>query len=161
MNEDPQMIMKRRLMEKVLREKQIFSGLLGEALYEMFRNQRRLRDDLYYRLIRGGEINLPELKDRREDIPILFYFIVKTDLTLLMPDGCRNTWEIELPVYEALMDPALEWEGNLRELQTVARQIVVLAVKDFEKLDQRIPINKVLVIRAAHARAVLEKHRGH
>jgi hypothetical protein len=156
MNEDPQMIMKRRLMEKVLREKQIFSGILGEALYEMFRNQRRLRDDLYYRLIRGGEIYLPELKDRREDIPILFYFIIKTDLLLLMPDSCRNSWEIELPVYEALMDPSLEWEGNLRELQTAARHIVALAVKDFEKQSN----GKSLVIRSAHARVVLEKHRN-
>ena len=121
----------------------------------MFRNQRRLRDDLYYRLIRGGEIYLPELKDRREDIPILFYFIIKTDLISLMPDSCRSSWEIELPVYEALMDPALEWEGNLRELQTAARHIVALAVTDFEK---RNDTNAALVIRAAHARIVLEKH---
>jgi Sigma-54 interaction domain len=162
MNEDPQIIMKKRAMERVLREKQFFGGVLGEALYEMFRNQRRLRDDLYYRLIRGGEIHLPELRERREDIPILFYFTVRTDLLSLIPEEVRGKWEIELPVYEALMDASLQWEGNLRELQTVARRIVIAAVDEYEarrSIDTVASTDPILMIKGGHARKVLHGHR--
>jgi len=159
MNEDPQLIMKRRSMEKVLRDKQIFGGILGEVLYELFRSQRRLRDDLYYRLIRGGEIQLPELRERHEDIPILFYFIIKTELQSLIPESMRSKWEVELPVFEALIDPPLEWEGNLRELQTIARKVVARAVEDYEDRGSAEGIFKIL---GATTRRVLgEQRRGH
>ncbi|MCI0401425.1 MAG: sigma 54-interacting transcriptional regulator [Gammaproteobacteria bacterium] len=158
MNEDPQMIMKKRAMERVLRERQLFGGILGEGLYELFRNQRRLRDDLYYRFIRGGEIYIPELRDRREDLPILFYFIVKKDLESLMPKKIQDNskWNVELPVYEELMDVSLQWEGNLRELQAVARDIVFEAVNEYEESGGDDP---ELVIRGAHVRKALDKRR--
>jgi DNA-binding NtrC family response regulator len=143
-------------MERVLRDKQIFGGILGEVLYEVFRSQRRLRDDLYYRLIRGGEIQLPELRDRQEDIPILFHFIIATELQSLIPGGLGEKWEVELPVYEALMDPPREWQGNLRELQSIARMIVARAVEDFEARGSE---EEVFKITRMHARKVLAAHR--
>jgi len=130
MNEDPHTITKARTLDRVLRDKQVFGGMMGDVLYEFFRRQRRLRDDLYFRLIRGGEIILPDLCDRREDIPVLFYFTVKKEFEPLMAPDDRDNWEIELSTYETLMDPSIRWEGNIRELQTVARQIFAVADAD-------------------------------
>jgi len=148
MNEDPQMIMKKRTLDSLLRDKELFGGFVGEALYEVFRGQRRLRDDLYYRLARGGEIAIPELRKRPEDIPILFYFIVQKELTPLMPVEVRAHWEIELPLYEVLMDPSLLWEGNVRELQAAARRIVEIAIAEYRSL---VPSPDRFVIRRSHA----------
>jgi Sigma-54 interaction domain len=128
MNEDPNTITKVRTLDRIIKDKQVFGGMLGDFLYEFFRGQRRLRDDLYFRMARGGEIILPELRDRREDIPILFYFIVQRDLLPSLGKG--YTSEIELSTYEELMDPALQWEGNVRELQALAREIFNIAVAD-------------------------------
>jgi DNA-binding NtrC family response regulator len=154
MNEDPHLIMKRQTIDRVLREPRLFGGILGESLYEFFRNQRRLRDDLYYRLIRGGEIVLPELKDRREDIPILFFFYLKTECEPLNPCADKH-WNIELSVYEALMDERLSWEGNLRELQTVTRNIVLSALEHHKNPANESGVN----IRGYHAQKVLGKMR--
>jgi hypothetical protein len=154
MNEDPQMIMKRRTMDRILREKQLFGGIVGEVLYEVFRGQRRMRDDLYYRLVRGGEIHIPELRDRREDIPILFYFIIVSELRSLCPRDAEGGWDVELSVYETLMNPSLQWEGNLRELQAVARRTVVEAVEEYEMHGS---LGNLVVIRGAHARRALER----
>jgi DNA-binding NtrC family response regulator len=154
MNEDPQMIMKRQAMDRVLQQHDMFGAILGQSLHEMLRRQRRLRDDLYYRFIRGGEIILPDLKDRREDIPILFFFYVDKEYKTLMPETVKtgNNWQVELPVYDALTDAVLPWEGNLRELQTITRNIVIEAVADFES--QGDP-NQMLLIKGIHARHAL------
>jgi len=159
MNEDPQMIMKRQAMDRVLQQHDMFGAILGQSLHEMLRRQRRLRDDLYYRFIRGGEIILPELKDRREDIPILFFFYVDKEYKALMPEPVRasHNWQIELPVYDALTDVKLAWEGNLRELQTVTRNIVIEAVADFESKGDP---NQMLLIKGIHARHALSAQKS-
>lgn len=61
-------------LRKFAKEKSIFGGVVGRVLYEHFRNMRRLRDDLYYRLVRDRKFTLLDLAERREDIPILFSF---------------------------------------------------------------------------------------
>jgi hypothetical protein len=150
MNEDPYTITKARTLDRVLRDKQVFGGMLGDFLYEFFRGKRRLRDDLYFRMIRGGEIILPELRDRREDIPVLFHFIVEKDL---MPSIQEKKWEIELSTYELLMDPSLQWEGNVRQLQTLAREVFRVAYDEF-KGHRRHPKNGPtrLTLRGTHVR---------
>ena len=64
-----------------------------------------LRDDLYYRL-RGLEIRIPPLKQRREDIPALA-------LHFLAGSGCRTTPS----AMEALL--TFSWPGNVRQLRNV------------------------------------------
>lgn len=154
MNEDPHLIMKRQAMDRILKESQLFGTIVGQTLHEMFRNQRRLRDDLYYRLIRGGEIVLPSLRERVEDIPSLFYdYIAKS--RSMYPEHVTQ-FEVNLSVYDALMDRTLNWEGNLRELQTVSRNILLAAKADHE---ERGLGGSAMVIRGVHARRALERLR--
>ncbi|MBU0508791.1 sigma 54-interacting transcriptional regulator [bacterium] len=145
MNEDPELIMKKRALDGILRDQTLFGGLVGETLYEMFRNQRRLRDDLYYRLARGGEIRIPDLRERREDLPILTYFIVREFLKEISLEG-----RIELAVYEELLDPALTWPGNVRELQALCRRVVDAALAD----NQLAPDGRLEILRSHALRAL-------
>ena len=82
-----------------------------------------LRHDLYYRL-RVVPIELPPLRERREDIPHLVRAFV------------RRYWKRhELPgeAPPALSDAALErlmehrWPGNVRELENLIEQVVVMS----------------------------------
>ena len=78
----------------------------------------KFRDDLYYRL--GVVVlNLPPLRERREDIPLLFTHFA-------MQAALRH--ERELPVVaphhlDALMAHA--WPGNVRELRNIADRFVL------------------------------------
>jgi transcriptional regulator with GAF, ATPase, and Fis domain len=69
----------------------------------------RLREDLYYRLA-AVRIELPPLRQRREDIGGL------AESTLRRVDPAR-TWTLSLPLRRLLASPALEWRGNVRELE--------------------------------------------
>jgi hypothetical protein len=152
MNEDPHMIMKRHEMDRILKQGELFGTILGQTLHEMFRNQRRLRDDLYYRLIRGGEIVLPSLSDRTEDIPSIFYHNITQSKTMFPEDV--NTFEVDLSVYDVLMSHDLKWEGNLRELQTLSRNILLEAKAAYERDPNT---EKRLIIRGIHARLAVKR----
>ena len=90
---------------------------LREAL-----EQGTFREDLYYRL-NVMPINIPPLRDRKEDIPFLADFFVKK----LAP-------EMGSPV-EKMSDDAMVklvnyyWPGNVRELQNVIERSLVLATQ--------------------------------
>jgi DNA-binding NtrC family response regulator len=69
----------------------------------------RFREDLYYRL-KGSEIILPALKERREDIePLANYFANVTVKETRKPVGFSRAAMTALQNYE--------WPGNVRELQ--------------------------------------------
>ncbi len=75
------------------------------------------RKDLFYR-INVLPINLPALKERRDDIPLLVeYFMKKTSKHL-------NKRKVEIPpIYmETLMN--YDWPGNIRELENVIELII-------------------------------------
>lgn len=82
--------------------------------------ESKFREDLYYRL-RGIEIRLPALRERREDIPILVEAFLD-----------RFTIERDLPPYIIDQD-ALEllinydWPGNVRQLLDTIESLVLLA----------------------------------
>ena len=79
----------------------------------------KFREDLYYRLS-TIEINLPPLRERKEDIPLLFRkfasdFAQKYHMpTVRLNDAAQHT----LSQYN--------WNGNIRQLRNVAEQISVL-----------------------------------
>jgi len=82
--------------------------------------QGTFREDLYYRL-NVVPINIPALRERKQDIPFLANHFVKK----LAPDtGCR---------VESITDAAMEklvsyhWPGNVRELENVIERSLVMA----------------------------------
>lgn len=85
-------------------------------------HKQKFREDLYYRLS-TIEIHLPPLRERREDIHLLFRkFASDFGLKYKMPT-IRLTDEAQ-----ALLSRS-PWEGNVRQLRNVTEQISVLEKK--------------------------------
>lgn len=85
--------------------------------------QRRFREDLYYRL-NVVTIYLPPLRERREDIPLL----VGHFLRFYNEKNRRHVPHISAEAMEALKN--YDWPGNVRELQNYIERAVVLARGD-------------------------------
>ncbi len=82
--------------------------------------ENRFRADLYYRLA-VFPLNVPPLRERRGDIPLLVgYFVRKHALRMH-----RNIETIPMHALEALA--SYDWPGNIRELQNVIERSVVLS----------------------------------
>jgi transcriptional regulator with GAF, ATPase, and Fis domain len=86
------------------------------------------REDLYYRL-NVVSFEMPRLKDRREDIPLLVdYFATKHS------ERCnRRVTGILTEALQCLMD--YDWPGNVRELENAIERAVVLGSTDVIALD--------------------------
>ncbi|MBI4613955.1 MAG: sigma-54-dependent Fis family transcriptional regulator [Planctomycetes bacterium] len=79
----------------------------------------RLREDLYFRL-RGVEIELPPLRERLEDLPLLVvHFMSRFDTA-----GRREPRKIAPDALRALAEH--DWPGNVRELENVLRSAIAL-----------------------------------
>lgn len=86
--------------------------------------QGTFREDLYYRLA-VVPIELPPLRDRREDIlPLAQHFIVKYN-----EENGRKVSEQIAPDVLALLE-AYSWPGNVRELENTIERAVVIAPGD-------------------------------
>src|SRR5690349_15196935 len=82
--------------------------------------QGRFREDLYYRL-NVVPINIPPLRDRKEDIPFLvIHFVHKLS---------RELGSIAKDISPAAVDRLLDhsWPGNVRELENTIERSLVLA----------------------------------
>ncbi|MBW1990535.1 MAG: sigma-54-dependent Fis family transcriptional regulator [Deltaproteobacteria bacterium] len=80
----------------------------------------RFREDLYFRL-NVVQINLPALRDRPEDIPLLLqYFLAKYNRKF-----AKRVKGIETQAREALL--AYSYPGNVRELENIIERAVALA----------------------------------
>jgi two-component system, NtrC family, response regulator AtoC len=78
------------------------------------------REDLYYRLS-IIKIDVPPLRDRREDIPLIVdYFIKKCRQELEITDG----FTIEPAMMELFL--GYDWPGNVRELYNVVQKLMVM-----------------------------------
>ena len=82
--------------------------------------ENRLRSDLYYR-INTFQIEVPPLRDRKQDIPPLVAFFVKQFAKQLG----KAEPEIAPDAFQKLVDYG--WPGNVRELQNALEYAVVLA----------------------------------
>ena len=102
------------------------------------------RKDLYYRL-NSVVVNLPPLRERKDDIPLLVNRFVE--------DFCMEYGINILGIAPEVMDIFINhnWEGNIRELKNVIERIVVLAknnstdVIDLSFLPQDLRGNKTMV----------------
>ncbi len=79
-----------------------------------------MRRDLYYRL-NVLTLELPPLRERREDIPVLARRFVESSSAAMRKRGL----ELDGDVIAALQ--AYAWPGNVRELQNVIARLVALA----------------------------------
>jgi DNA-binding NtrC family response regulator len=82
--------------------------------------ENRLRADLYYRL-NTFQIEVPPLRERKEDIPPL----VGTFLKRFAQELRKEEPEIAPEAFQKLVD--YSWPGNVRELQNAIEYAVVLA----------------------------------
>ena len=80
---------------------------------------QRFRADLYYRLA-VVSIELPPLRERREDIPLL----VDHFLAQLQPGKASTFADLDRDLGRRLL--AHEWPGNLRELRNTVERIAVM-----------------------------------
>jgi PAS domain S-box-containing protein len=78
----------------------------------------RFREDLYYRL-NVIEIQVPPLRERKEEIPILTAFF-------LDKFNSEYTRQVEFPPEMIGLFTAYPWPGNVRELENMVRRLVVL-----------------------------------
>jgi len=109
-------------------------GALSESLLEseLFGHdevaRENFREDLYYRL-NVVPIQLPPLRSRRDDIPLL----VSHFLEHYNEQNDRYVVHIQKEALDALVK--YHWPGNVRELQNVVERCVVMAVGDELTLD--------------------------
>jgi len=81
--------------------------------------EKRFRQDLYFR-ITSFPIELPPLRDRRDDILLLGeYFVKKLSLEIK-----KSEFSLSDPVREKLL--AYNWPGNVRELQNTIERAVII-----------------------------------
>jgi len=81
--------------------------------------QGRFREDLYYR-VNVARIDLPPLRDRREDIPLLVEHFVARHAA----EMGRQVTGIDAEVVEVLS--RYPWPGNVRELQNVVKRALAM-----------------------------------
>ena len=83
-------------------------------------NERRFREDLYYRL-NVIHIELPPLKERPQDIPILSYHFLKKYAQI----NQKDVQEISPEAMQVLL--SREYPGNVRELENIIERGVIFA----------------------------------
>src|SRR5882672_5352217 len=86
------------------------------------------RADLFYRL-NVFPIQLPALRDRRADIPLLVQYLVER-YAQKAGKRIRSISKATLDLFEAY-----HWPGNIRELQNVIERAVILSDEDVFRVD--------------------------
>jgi DNA-binding NtrC family response regulator len=87
----------------------------------------KFREDLYYRL-NVINLNLPPLRDRKEDLPLLidhFFTRFSRENEKFLDSDRRSVLRFEPEAMQILMEH--NWPGNVRELENVVERAVVLA----------------------------------
>lgn len=117
-------VLQERKLERVGGTKQIpldirIISATNRDLVQMIR-EGKFREDLYYRLNIFG-INLPPLRERREDIPLLVnYFIEKYRSFFDV-----NVLGVDYEAMECLCN--YSWQGNIRELENVIQYMISMS----------------------------------
>ncbi|MGL5346518.1 MAG: sigma 54-interacting transcriptional regulator [Peptostreptococcaceae bacterium] len=84
-------------------------------------SEHTFRDDLFYRLS-SLEIDIPPLRDRKEDIVLLFNHFVN-QITEATYEDKINTYKLSEHEQHQLIK--YNWPGNIRELRNVAQKYVI------------------------------------
>jgi DNA-binding NtrC family response regulator len=118
--------------EKVLKTEARITAATNQNLRGLI-EKGKFREDLYYRL-KVVEIQLPPLRDRREDIPdLVAYLLEKINRELR-----RNVRKVPPEVMRILTE--IPWKGNVRELENALTRAVILAKGDVV-LKENLPLD--------------------
>ena len=104
---------------------------------EQLVSEGTFREDLYYRLS-VIPLQIPALKERKADIPILLNSFLEIHAT----QRNRKKFTISRKVFEALL--SYDWKGNVRELENLVQQLAILCSGkeiQLEDLPERITEN--------------------
>ena len=93
--------------------------------------EKRFREDLYYRL-NVLSIDLPPLRERRTDIPILIEYFLKKHTR-----GSDRTVKIDAPARRLLED--YSYPGNVRQLESAIERAILLCENDTITLEDLPP----------------------
>jgi formate hydrogenlyase transcriptional activator len=108
------------------------------AKLEQMVAEKRFRDDLYYRL-NVFPIQMPPLRDRPEDIPLLVRYFAQKHARLMK----KNIGTVPREAMIAL--GKYRWPGNIRELENLIERAVILSPGP----ELRVPIAELKVSPAA------------
>jgi two-component system nitrogen regulation response regulator NtrX len=97
---------------------QVIAATNGQLEKEI--KEGNFREDLYYRL-NVITIEVPPLRKRKEDIPLLVEFFLKN----LREEKCLESKKLERGAMTVLIEH--DWRGNVRELRNMIERMVVLS----------------------------------
>lgn len=121
---------------------------MNESPYEMLR-QKRLRDDLFYRL-EIGMVVIPPLRERKDEIiPLAHHFMVKHQKNSNM-----HVYPFPPSVEQQLVD--YDWPGNVRMLENVIVRSLILQ-KTPGPLDELIFNSETDVVNNFHAKKMPQR----
>jgi len=95
-----------------------------DADLESAMREHRFRSPLFHRL-RGFEIRLPPLAERREDIGLLLLSFLREELSRVGEQGRLEPGAAFLPAQLVARFVLAAWPGNIRELRSAVRQLVI------------------------------------
>jgi two-component system nitrogen regulation response regulator NtrX len=94
---------------------------------------RRFRKDLYRRLA-GSRLDLPPLRDRREDVPELSAYLLDQVCS------ARRVPRRRFADATLALLSALDWPGNLAELKDLLERVVDETSDEFIRIEQIVPM---------------------
>jgi two-component system C4-dicarboxylate transport response regulator DctD len=120
-------ILQERTFERIGSNRQITIDMrvvaAAKADLKELARQHKFREDLYYRL-NVVCLRIPPLRERREDIPLLFHHFI-------LVAAHRYQQEVPLPDTNQMNTMmAYSWPGNVRELRNVAERYVLLGAQN-------------------------------
>ncbi len=117
--------------EKVLKTEARIIAATNQDLTALIKKEQ-FREDLYYRL-KVVEINLPPLREWKEDIPeLVAYLLEKINRELR-----KNVRKVPPQVMKTLLNTP--WKGNVRELENALTRAAILAKGDVV-LEENLPL---------------------
>jgi DNA-binding NtrC family response regulator len=89
---------------------------------------RRFREDLYYRL-KVITVNIPPLRQRKEDIPLLIHAFINE----FSKENNKNVIKVEKETLDKMV--SYDWPGNVRELRNCIESMVIMSQSDTLKIN--------------------------
>jgi two-component system C4-dicarboxylate transport response regulator DctD len=121
--------------ERIKLDVRVVAAVKGDLL--ALSNEGKFRSDLYYRL-NVVVIDIPSLRDRREDVPLLFEHFA---LEAAVRYGRQAPMLSQTQLSELM---ACDWPGNVRELRNVADRFVLGILNEYKGFHSDKPMTKGL-----------------